>query len=53
VAALISKAEYESTREARVRRAIAAMDAFGEHMRSVTTPEELDAIEKELHQRVR
>jgi PHD/YefM family antitoxin component YafN of YafNO toxin-antitoxin module len=53
VAALVSMAEYESTREARAERAIQAMHAFGEHMRSVATPEELDELEKELHARAR
>jgi len=53
VAVLVSPSEYESTHEAKAERAIQAIRAFGEHMRSVTTPEELDALEKELHQRAR
>jgi PHD/YefM family antitoxin component YafN of YafNO toxin-antitoxin module len=48
IAALISISEYESTREARVERAIQAMDALGEYMQSVATPEELDELEKAL-----
>jgi len=51
VAAIVSIAEYESTHEAKAERAIAAMRAFGEHMRSVATREELDELEKELHAR--
>lgn len=52
-AALVPISEYETTREARAAKAIRAMEAFGEHMRSVTTPEELDGLEKELHARAR
>jgi PHD/YefM family antitoxin component YafN of YafNO toxin-antitoxin module len=48
VAVLVSPREYESTREARAERAIEAMNAFGKHMQSVTTPEELDELEKAL-----
>jgi PHD/YefM family antitoxin component YafN of YafNO toxin-antitoxin module len=53
VAVLVSPQEYEAARKAKAERAIQAMDAFGQHMRSVTTPEELDALEKELHARAR
>ena len=53
VAVLVSPKEYESARKAKVDRAIQAMHAFGEHMQSVTTPEELDELEKELHARAR
>ncbi|MEO7029029.1 MAG: hypothetical protein ABI147_06465 [Acidobacteriaceae bacterium] len=48
VAAIISPAEYESTHEARGERAIRALNAFGEYMESVATPEELEELEKAL-----
>ena len=53
VAAIVSIEQYESTREAKAERAIPAMKAFGEHMKAVATPEELEALEKELHLRAR
>jgi prevent-host-death family protein len=53
VAALVSIAEYETTREAKAERAIEAMHDLGKHMRSVASPEELDDLEKELHARAR
>ena len=53
VAALVSMDQYESTREAKAERAIAAMWELRNHMQSVATAEELADLEKELHARVR
>jgi PHD/YefM family antitoxin component YafN of YafNO toxin-antitoxin module len=46
---LVSAEQYETTHEAKAERAIKAMHEFAKHMQSVTTPEELDELEKELH----
>jgi hypothetical protein len=48
VAMIVSPSEYESTREARAKRAIDAMMAFRNHMQSVATPAELEELEREL-----
>jgi PHD/YefM family antitoxin component YafN of YafNO toxin-antitoxin module len=48
VAVIVSPSEYESTREARAKRAIEAMMAFRQHMHSVATPAELEELEREL-----
>ena len=53
VAVLTSPEQYETTREAKAERAIKAMWELREHMQSVATPEELEALEKELLQRAR
>jgi hypothetical protein len=41
---IVDSAE-EQLRRARAQRAIDAMHAFGAHMKSVATPEELDELE--------
>ena len=51
-AALISMSEYESTREARAEKAIAAMEAFQRHMQQLGTPEELENLEKALDRKL-
>jgi PHD/YefM family antitoxin component YafN of YafNO toxin-antitoxin module len=48
VAAIVSIAEYESTREAKAERAIAAMWAFREQMQASATTEELEELERAL-----
>lgn len=48
VAAIVSIAEYESTHEAKVERALAAMDALASHMASVATREEIDDLVQSL-----
>ncbi|HZL25163.1 MAG TPA: hypothetical protein VFC39_01380 [Acidobacteriaceae bacterium] len=48
VAMIVSPSEYESTREARAKRAIDAMMAFRNHMQSVASPPELEELEREL-----
>jgi len=53
VAVLTSPQQYETTREAKAERVIKAMKEFGEHMQRVATTEELDALERELHQLAR
>jgi antitoxin (DNA-binding transcriptional repressor) of toxin-antitoxin stability system len=53
VAAIVPIATYETTREAMAQRAIQAMRELGEHLQRVATPDEIDELEKELHQLAR
>jgi predicted thioredoxin/glutaredoxin len=48
VAALVSPEDYETVRKAKAECFIDAMDAFGKHMASVATPEEIDELIRDL-----